>query len=353
MSKKDNIKWGFAVEVVYGDALEYEADVLAVKDTPQFSGVDVQITHRMKAKNLHPEQRFLEDGSYLISGQQVTRAKQVLYTSTDFDAYGEYYINYTWLRKLGRRFLENLWEAGETVRHLAMTIHGPGLGLDEIESFRSLLLGLTDAYAANHFPPSLERVTFVDRNEKRVQRLREALQHFLSSETPPAAQFQAESSASHASMEESAEATALIAGPESFEPEFRKPAADETTPYVFVAMPFKDRYDDQFYLAIQPCVKEAGFLCERMDLEAFTGDIVDRMFGRIRTARLMIALLDGGNPNVYLEVGYAWGVKTHTVLMAHKEELLPFDVRGHRVLIYDKIYQLKEMLKAELERLLE
>jgi hypothetical protein len=143
-----------------------------------------------------------------------------------------------------------------------------------------------------------------------------------------------------------------MAGPESFEPEFRKPTADETTPHVFVAMPFKDDYDDQYYLAIQPVIHAMGWLSERMDLDAFTGDIKARMLDRIRTARLLVALLDGANPNVYLEIGYAWGVETPTVLCARDGEPLPFDVRGERVLLYDKIYRLKVMLAEELERLL-
>jgi hypothetical protein len=142
-----------------------------------------------------------------------------------------------------------------------------------------------------------------------------------------------------------------ISGAESFSPEFLKPTADDSTPHVFVAMPFRDDYDDQFYLAILPTVRAQGLLCERMDLDKFTGEITERMFKRIESAKMVIALLDGANPNVYLEVGYAWGVRTPTVLLAHKEEPLPFDVRGHRVLIYDKIYLLKQMLHEELGRL--
>ncbi len=145
---------------------------------------------------------------------------------------------------------------------------------------------------------------------------------------------------------------AVMAGPDSFEPEYLKPEADELTPHIFVAMPFRDDYDDQYYLAIQPTIHDMGLLSERMDLDAFTGDIKVRMLDRIRSARLLIALLDGGNPNVYLEVGYAWGVETPTILIAHRGETLPFDVRGERVLIYDKIYRLKQMLREDLDRLL-
>ena len=117
-------------------------------------------------------------------------------------------------------------------------------------------------------------------------------------------------------------------------------------------MPFREEYDDQYYLAIQPAIHEMGLLSERMDLDSFTGDIKQRMLDRIRSARLLVALLDSANPNVYLEVGYAWGVDTPTVLAAHQGEPLPFDVRGERVLLYDRIYRLRNMLKDELARLM-
>jgi hypothetical protein len=296
----------------------------------------------------------LKEGDYhLWPGDKIVRARQILMVGAPPPAK----LHYAQLRQLGRNFLEALWNANTGVEHLAMTAHGvqTSLGLDEVEAFRSLLLGMADAYQAGHYPPTLQRVTFVEFNSKRADLFREALKEFLVTAPPaaPGAMRTREVAKQEEEAAPRAEPAARIAGPESFEPEFRKPSADDSTPFVFVAMPFKDTYDDQFYLAIQPNVKEAGLLCERMDLDVFTGDITDRMFQRIESARLVIALLDGGNPNVYLELGYAWGVKTNTVLLAHKEEPLPFDVRGHRVLIYDKIYQLKDMLKAELARLLD
>ncbi len=355
----DTMNLGFEIEVISGDALEFVADVLAVKNTPYFSGVDMQINLRLRELGIEPEKTQLSDGSYLIPGPPIVRAGQVLYVSvaegTDF--------NYTWLREFAQRILANLHEANANPRHLALTIHGPLLGFDELESFRVMLLGMSDAYAAGTYPASLERITFVEFNVSLALRLQDALRQFLPAMRPTEqatdhdtlldSETQQLTPTGRAIMAETVDTMRnVLAGPDSFEPEFSGPEADETTPHVFVAMPFRDTYDDQFYLAIQPTVKEHGCLCERMDLDAFTGDITDRMFDRIRTAKLVIALLDGANPNVYLEVGYAWGVGTQTVLLAHKEESLPFDVRGHRTLIYDKIYLLKQMLEAELERLL-
>ncbi len=321
-----NVHLGFTVEVVQGDALAFPADVLVVKHSPNAGGLGAKVRNKLRDTQ---ELDGLLPGAEeyrILPGKGVCACEYVLILG----APPTFSLLYPQLRDLGRRSLQALWHEGLSVRHVLTTNHGvrTGLRLDEVEAFRSLLLGLSDAYDAGEYPATLERVTFIEVEESRARLMQEALRDFLPAEPSP-------------QDAEPEVAVAVMAGAQSFEPEFRKPESDETTPHIFVAMPFKNDYDDQFYLAIQPCVKDIEMLCERMDLDTFTGDIVDRMLDRIRTARLMVALLDGGNPNVYLEVGYAWGVKTPTVLIARKDEQLPFDIRGHRVLIYDKIYRLQ------------
>lgn len=337
-SQSDNVNLGFIVEVVEGDALTIEADVLAVKYAPRSGGLGAQVR-----KYLKDDIDMLPGvGEYrLLPGGTATMTEYILMVGTA----PIFNLRYPQLRELGRGFVESLWEANLDVGHLVTTSHGvrTGAGLDEVEALRSLLLGMADAYEAGHYPPNLKRVTFVEKDPNRVRVMQDALDRFL-----PDAPDDTEAHDSR----KTTSTVGVLAGAESFEPEFRGPEADETTPHVFVAMPFRDEFDDQYYLAIQPAIHELGLLSERMDLDAFTGDIKVRMLERIRTARFLIALLDDGNPNVYLEVGYAWGVETPTILAAHSGEPLPFDVRGERVLIYDRIYRLKEMLSAELVRLL-
>lgn len=340
MTDADGVILGFVVEAVEGDALAYPADVLALKHSPYSGGLGAQVR-----KQLPGDTGMLPGAEEyrILPGRGVAESDLILIVG----APPVFSLRYPQLRDLGRRFLESLWEAGASVKHMATTLHGvrTGAGLDEVEAFRSLLLGMADAYQAGQYPPMLERITFVEKDPNRVRVLQDALQRFLTTPPPPATveEIKADDKTSTGTM-------AVMAGLESFEPEFRKPTADESTPHVFVAMPFKEDYDDQYYLAIQPAIHDLGFLSERMDLDAFTGDIKARMLERIRTARLMIALLDGRNPNVYLEVGYAWGVATPVILVAHQAEALPFDVRGERILIYDKIYRLKRMLADELAR---
>ncbi|MEN8179516.1 MAG: hypothetical protein ABFS39_12995 [Pseudomonadota bacterium] len=63
--------------------------------------------------------------------------------------------------------------------------------------------------------------------------------------------------------------------------------------------------------------------------------------------------LTHANPNVYLEVGYAWGVGVKTVLLVNDASELTFDVQGQRCLTYTRIKHLEKALGQELDALAE
>jgi hypothetical protein len=122
--------------------------------------------------------------------------------------------------------------------------------------------------------------------------------------------------------------------------------------HVFVAMPFDPAFDDRFHYGIQRAVNASGLLCERADLASFTGDVLAWVKERIATASLLVADLSTANPNVYLEVGFAWGRGIPTVLIADQASGLKFDVRTQRCLLYGgSIRRLEELLTAELAAL--
>ena len=116
-------------------------------------------------------------------------------------------------------------------------------------------------------------------------------------------------------------------------------------------MPFKKDMDDVFYYGIQHPARAAGFICERVDQEAFIGDILNQVKKKIETAAVVIAEITGANPNVYLEIGYAWGKGRPTLLLLKDEQELRFDVRNQRCLKYERIKDLEEALSKELKEL--
>ena len=58
-----------------------------------------------------------------------------------------------------------------------------------------------------------------------------------------------------------------------------------------------------------------------------------------------------GNPNVFLELGYAWGRDKPTILVQKDGEKSPFDVQGQKQIRYKSSFKLGDALKAELQSL--
>jgi hypothetical protein len=236
-------------------------------------------------------------------------------------------FGYGQIREFTRFALQIVAQRLPDARHIAMTMHGIGIGLDEREAFLSQLGGLVGfvklepaRFASYHF-------TFVEKNAKRAKRL----QTLVTDNTDAPA------------------STAISAIPQPPAPEIQAGLESEKKPHVFVAMPFSLEMEDVFIFGIQGPVNAAGYLCERVDMDIFTGDIVARIRERIETAALVIADLTGANANVYLEVGYAWGKNVQTLLLTRREEDLKFDVKSQRCIIYKNISDLARKIEQDLK----
>ncbi len=310
----------YTTRVTEGDALTFKCDVLILKYAQGFYGVDAAVASVLRAKE--PRLRIQpKPGSYsLVPTHGLLGARFVLFIGVvdlaRFD-YGQ-------IRSFVYLGLQALSRHEPGAQKIAMTIHGPGYGLDEREAFLALVAGLSDATNDGIQPDSLQSIAIIELNAGRAKRLAKLL---------------AELGAPRVSRgDRPLEATAIDAG-----------TASSRKPHVFVAMPFSEgEMEDVYGFGIQGPVNSAGYLCERVDMTAFTGDILTRVRERIETASLVVADLTGANPNVYLEVGYAWGKNKATVLLARKGSDLKFDVKGHRCLLYANITELSKKLSVEL-----
>jgi hypothetical protein len=219
---------------------------------------------------------------------------------------------------------------------LALTLHGPGYGLDEGECFLSQVAGLTDAVLSGDYPAQLERVRVVEQNRGRAERLRELLYTYL-----PDGTIDSDVQTRRSQIGEEHSETLRAIGYDSGQ-----------KPHVFVAMPISGEVDDLFHYGIQRAIKSSGYLCERIDQTPSTGDILTRIRERIETAAFVVAELTDANPNVYLEVGYAWGRNVPTVLLIQdSSQNLRFDVSGQRCIVYTNIRDLEGKLTIELKAL--
>lgn len=73
----------------------------------------------------------------------------------------------------------------------------------------------------------------------------------------------------------------------------------------------------------------------RLDTIATAGNITEKLYEAIDLADLIICDITDVNPNVMYELGYAHAVRKPVILISHRQESMPFDVRSVRVIIYD------------------
>ena len=103
----------------------------------------------------------------------------------------------------------------------------------------------------------------------------------------------------------------------------------------FVAMPF-DKWHDRYFATIYgPAAERAGFRPIRADGLLQIGQLISQIKQLIRKADVVLAELSGTNANVAYEVGFADANGKPVILVTGNMEDVPFDLRHHRVLVYD------------------
>ena len=313
------------IRIDCANALTFSTDVLVLKHAQALYGLDAAVVEKLSEKQVEiasPKQGSVE----IVESLGAIAATRVMFVGVcELRRF-----SYTEIRDFARRSLASLASQDYGITSVAFTIHGPGYGLDENESFDSQLAGLLEAIESGAVPESLTDIHIIELNKNRAKRLDERLSSLLP---------------------EDSVVTSRGGTPHYADSLKNAGFGSSSKPHVFVAMPFAKEMDDTFHYGIQGAAYASGFLCERADLSTFTGDVLDWVKARISTAELVVADLSSANPNVYLEVGYAWGCKVPTVLLARNSKELKFDVRGQRCIVYSSIKELEDKLSAELSGL--
>jgi hypothetical protein len=307
--------------VFKGDVTKVDADVLVLKFADRLRGADLWVASAFGLESLK-----IKMGSHrFFPSKGKIRASEVLFLGVG----PLHAFEYQEIMQFGQTALGVIARERPQARCVALTTHGPGYGLDELAATDSLVRGLV---AGSRFLPKENvKIVLAEALTSRSERLEDFLY-----------------------------ASGLLAGDRSgaesnptYAPNVAESISRNRTyeKRLFASMPFGQNFLDHWELALQPAAHENDLLIERLDHESFVGDIVTEIRNRITKSAAVIALLDGGNPNVFLEVGYAWGVGKPTILLLSEATDPPFDVRGQRIVRYGRIGALKTMLTSELKAL--
>lgn len=313
--------------VVAADITQRPCDLLVLKHADGFYGVDAIVSKRLGFTAGVPA----GEASFL-TGRNI-EARKVLYIGVG--PLGEF--RYPQIRKFGRRALELAARDSGPTQVLCSPLHGPGYGLDDREAFLSLVGGFLDGIERGAFPKDLERIEIVELSLGKAKRLKRILSEFIASPSrsrSKGAPFPGEPTLSLAE-----------ASPKGFA-SFGSRSERKTK--LFVAMPFAPEHSDVWDIAIQDSCQTAGIVCERVGEQAYTGDILAQIKSHVRDGNGVLAVLNDANPNVFLEIGFAWGRGKPTVLIAKKGASLPFDVQGQKCIQYTSIANLRSLLTSEL-----
>jgi hypothetical protein len=113
---------------------------------------------------------------------------------------------------------------------------------------------------------------------------------------------------------------------------------------IFVLTPFHEDEEKTFQVVKNACVA-AGFDCLRGDESKVSGEILPEILKYIAKSRMIIANINGRNPNVFYELGIAHAMDKPVILLAKvQEDDLPFDLRTTRILFYQNLREFSRKL---------
>lgn len=102
----------------------------------------------------------------------------------------------------------------------------------------------------------------------------------------------------------------------------------------FLLAPINERFSEKVSIVKEAC-NEIGINCETADEEYISGPILTVIVKNILEANLIIAIIDGRNPNVFYELGLAHALGKTVVMISNGDDSIPFDIKSQRMVIVD------------------
>lgn len=130
-------------------------------------------------------------------------------------------------------------------------------------------------------------------------------------------------------------------------------SGDEGRSFVFVLMPFAEKFNEVYEGVLKPTIEELGYDCIRADEIAAPGNINRDIVEMIHRSEFVLADLTGSNPNVMYELGLSHAIARVTIIITQDARGLPFDVSPYRVITYEQSIKGASELKKKLRSWIE
>lgn len=119
----------------------------------------------------------------------------------------------------------------------------------------------------------------------------------------------------------------------------------------FCLMPFNNSFKSVYDTIKNGCSKE-GIICTRSDESYYPGNLLRQILISIIESRIVFAVLDGRNPNVFYELGLCHAIGKPVYLIAHfnAKDSLPFDISSSRLLLYKSNKDLEEKIQKAISK---
>lgn len=168
---------GIDIRVLEADVISYPTSILVLKYAQHLYGADKQVA---AVANLVDADMPMINQHSLIRAPAGVVADAVLFLGVE----PLHQFGYRQIREFARRALLVTSQELSDIHEIALTLHGPGVGLDEQEAFESEVAGLLDAIRDGHVPKALSRITFIERSARRVRMMERALDRINESARP-------------------------------------------------------------------------------------------------------------------------------------------------------------------------
>lgn len=121
---------------------------------------------------------------------------------------------------------------------------------------------------------------------------------------------------------------------------------------IFCLMPFHRKFN-KIYAAIKAACEKEDYTCLRSDEPFNPGNVLRQILRMITESELIIAVLDGKNPNVFYEIGIAHSLGKTVILVGNMEnpDDISFDLKSERLLLYSSPSDLQNKLIQSLKNI--